>query len=136
MTGWSRSAAVLAWVTGLGFGLPGLYGTWYFANHDEVLQFLGFPTYGEGPFDRVGLETSVPLLLAFVLICAAELVSGWSLWRGRVAGGGLALALLPFEFMFWVGFALPLGPVLGVARTVCVLLDWRTARRRARLHPT
>jgi len=127
---------VLAWVTGLGFGLPGLYGTWYFATHDQVWQFLGFPTYGDGPFDRVGLETSVPLLLAFLMICAAELVCGWWLWRRRAMGGEIALVLLPFEFTFWLGFALPLGPVLGGVRTVFVLLDWRAERRRERLNPT
>jgi len=135
-TSWSSAASVVAWVTGLGFGLPGLYGTWYFATHGEVWRFLGFPTYGEGPFDRVGVEMSVPLLLAFLLICAAELVSGWWLWRGRAMGGGLALALLPFEFTFWLGFALPLGPLLGGVRTVFVLLDWRAARRRERFNPT
>ena len=39
-------------------------------------------------------------------------------------GGILALALLPAEVTFWIGFALPLGPVLGVARTALVVAGW------------
>jgi hypothetical protein len=43
----------------------------------------------------------------------------------------LALALLPLELLFWVGFALPLGPVAGLARTVLVLMSWSSLRRSA-----
>jgi hypothetical protein len=31
-------------------------------------------------------------------------------------------ALLPFELAFWIGFALPFGPLLGTARTALLLL--------------
>ena len=34
----------------------------------------------------------------------------------------LSYLLLPFELFFWIGFALPFGPPLGIARTVLVLL--------------
>jgi hypothetical protein len=57
------------------------------------------------------------LLAAFLLVCAAELIAGWMLWQGRRAGIMLAIALLPVEFVFWIGFALPFGPTLGVAPT-------------------
>jgi hypothetical protein len=30
--------------------------------------------------------------------------------------------IMPLEFTFWIGFALPLGPPLGIARTVLVML--------------
>jgi hypothetical protein len=115
-----RAAAVCSWILAVGFGLPCAYGTWYFADRGEVWQFLGFPTYGGGPFDDVGLHTSVPLLVAFLLVCVAEFVAGWLLWRHRPAGTVLALALLPFEFAFWIGFALPFGPLLGLARTILI----------------
>jgi hypothetical protein len=44
------------------------------------------------------------------------------LWGGSVAGLWLALAILPFEFAYWIGFALPIGPILGAVRTVLVIL--------------
>ena len=117
----TKAAAVCSLVLGLGFGLPGAYGAWYFARHGEVWTFLGFPAYGDGPFVRWGLPTSVTLLLGFVLVCAAEVAVGVLLWRDADATLWLALALLPVELAFWVGFALPFGPVLGLARTALVV---------------
>lgn len=125
----TRAAAVLTWVLGLGFGLPGVWGLWHFARTGRVWTFLGFPTYGDGPFENLGLRTSVPLLAAFELVCAAEIVTGWLLWRRRPAGETLSLALLPPELFFWVGFALPFGPLLGVARAALAVA---ARRRRAR----
>ena len=117
----TRAAAVCSLLLGIGFGLPGAVGAWYYARHGDVWTFLGFPTYGEGPFERWGVPTSVPLLLGFVAVCAAEVVVGVLLWRDGPVAPWLALALLPVELVFWIGFALPFGPVLGVARTVLVI---------------
>lgn len=116
------AAGVLSLVLGLGFGLPGIFGTWHFARTGAVWQFMGFPSYGNGPFERIGLQTSVPLLLGFVVVCAAEVVVGIMLLRDVSYGPVLAYALLPLEFAFWIGFALPFGPPLGVARTVLLIL--------------
>jgi hypothetical protein len=126
----TRTAAALAWAAGLGFGLPCIYAIRYLADRGDVWTFLGFPTNGGGPFEDVGIETTVPLLVVFLLVCAAELVTGWLLWHRRRAGAVLALALLPVEFAFWIGFALPLGPVLGLARALLVLLAWPPLSRR------
>jgi len=125
----TKLAGAFSWFLGLGFGLPCGYAIWYLADRGSVSTFLGFPTYGEGPFEDVSLETTTPLLVAFLLVCMAELVAGWLLWRHRRAGGLLALALLPLEFAFWIGLALPLGPVVGLARTVLVIMAWSTLRR-------
>ena len=117
----TRAAAVCSLVLGLGFGLPGAYGAWYYSRHGEVWTFLGFPTYGGGPFERWGLPTSTALLVGFVAVCAAEVAVGVLLWRDATTAPWLALALLPVELVFWTGFALPFGPVLGLARTVLVI---------------
>ena len=118
----TRAAALCSVLLGLGFGLPGAYGTWHYAREHGVWQFLGFPTYGDGPFERWGLPTSTGLLAVFVLVCAAEVVVGVMLWSGSTLALWLALALLPLELAFWIGFALPFGFVLGLARTVLVVL--------------
>ena len=117
----TKLAAVLAWTAGLGFGLPGAYGAVYLARHGEVWTFLGFPTYGDGPFDSAGLPTTVPLQTAFVVVCAAEVVDGVLLWRGRPSGRRLSTALLPVELVFWTGFALPFGFPLGLGRVALTL---------------
>jgi hypothetical protein len=117
----TRAAAVVAWITGLGFGLPAVFGLRYFAQHQEVWTFMGFPTYGGGPFERWGIQTSIPLLAGFIAVCVAELIVGGLLWSGRPAGLWLALALLPFELVYWIGFALPFGFVFGAIRTTLVI---------------
>jgi hypothetical protein len=115
-------AASLSLVLGLGFGIPCIAGMRHFERTGEVWTFLGFPTYGNGPFDRIGMHTSMPLLAGFLVVCAAEVVLGLMLWWDVSYAPGLSHALLPFELAFWVGFALPFGPPLGVARTVLLLL--------------
>ena len=76
---------MLAWVAGFGFGLPGAYGAAYLTRHAEVWTFLGFPTYGGGPFESWGFPT-LPMQMAFVLVCVAELIAGNLLWLRRPAG--------------------------------------------------
>ena len=71
----------------------------------------------------------MPLVVSFLLVCAAELVVGSMLWRNRRAGLVCALTLLPIEVVFWVGFLLPFGPLFGLARTALVLMAW--PRRRS-----
>jgi hypothetical protein len=73
---------------------------------------LDFPTYGSGPFEDVGVETTTPLLIAFVLACAAELAVG-----------------LPLELAFWIEFALPVAIALGLARTALVVAAWSSGCR-------
>jgi len=119
-----KIAAALAWFSGLGFGLPGIYGIWHMAQGRGVARFMGFPTYGHGVFERFGVPSSVPLMLSFVLVCAIECVVGWMLWENQRAGAVLALGLLPIETFFWVGFSLPFGPVAAVLRTGLIVFAW------------
>ena len=121
----NRVAGGLAWVTGLGFGVFAVVGTAHFARHGEVWHVMGFPAYGEGPFEQVGIPTSVPLLAGFAAVCAAEVVVGTMLWTGRRGARRLSVALLPLELAFWIGFDLPYGPVLGIARTLAVVASLR-----------
>jgi hypothetical protein len=124
-----RAAALLAWASGLGFGLPGIYAIWHLLDRGGIATVMGYPTYGEGVFEDLGVTTSVPLLVAFVVVCAAECVAGWLLWSGRRIGAILALALLPLELVFWIGFALPFGPIVAGARTVLIFMSWTSASR-------
>ncbi|MER7604967.1 hypothetical protein [Nocardioides sp. NPDC127503] len=125
-TVWSRIAAVLSGLLSVGFGIPAAYGTYHFATHDgEVWMFMGFPTYGDGPFVDVGIPTTVLLLAGFTAVCVAEAVVGLVLWTRPRLGGWLSIALLPFELAYWWGFALPFGPIVGLARTAAVVMVLR-----------
>ncbi|MGH3474074.1 MAG: hypothetical protein ACRDOT_04090 [Aeromicrobium sp.] len=48
--------------------MPTVYGAWYLARQGEVWTLFGFPTYGGGPFERMGISTTVPLMAAFALL--------------------------------------------------------------------
>jgi hypothetical protein len=118
-------AAGLLVCSGLGFGLPGVWAIWRLHSTGEVWTLLGYPTYGDGPFDEHGVTTTVPLLTAFTLVCALQVVAGIRVWHARRDGGVLALALVPLGGLFWWGFALPFGPLLGLAAAALVLRAWR-----------
>ena len=115
-------AGSISVLLGLGFGLPCIVGIRHFARTGEVWTFMGFPTYGGGPFERVGLPTSTPLLVGFLAVCLAEVIVGGMIWTDAPGSKLLTLALLPVELAFWIGFALPFGPPLGLTRAVLVLL--------------
>ena len=116
------TAGALSVLLGWGFGLPCGFGIVHVVRTGRVWMFLGLPTYGGGPFDRVGLHTSVGLLVGFGLVCLAEVVVGVLLLAGSTDAAALSYALLPLELVFWIGFALPSGPIVGMARTVLLLM--------------
>ncbi|HYQ84210.1 MAG TPA: hypothetical protein VEP28_09455, partial [Rubrobacter sp.] len=93
-----------------------------------IPTIFGFPAYGRGPFERLGITTTVPLLSAFLLVCVLECVAGWLLWNASTTGAVLALALLPLGAVFWWGFALPIPPMFAVVRTLLLALSWRSLR--------
>ena len=125
---WIRVAAVLLWTTAIGFGVFCPPAIRNLLAGRAIPRVLGFPAYGEGPFERHGMPTNVPLLAGFLLVCVLEGVAGWLLWGGHRSGAILAVLLLPAGAIFWWGFALPFPPMFAVVRTVLILLYWRTLR--------
>jgi len=109
---------------GIGFGVFIAPAVRNIAKHRDIPLVFGFKAYGGGPFETAGIETTIPLLLAFGVVCALEIVAGSLLWGGRRSGAILGLSLLPFGAVFWWGFALPIPPLLALARSVLILVDW------------
>ena len=123
----AQIAAVLTWVYAAGFGVPAVPVAVHLLRHGSLPTFLGlFPMYGGPWFARVDHRTFVLLLVAFLVVTMAAAWAGWLVWGGSRAGGVLSLALLPVEAVFWVGFALPIPWVIGVARAVLLALAWRS----------
>ena len=121
-----RLASIHSWVGGIGFGVFCLPAIRNLLTGRGVPIVMGFQAYGGGYFERLGLHTTVPLLVAFLLVCVCECVAGWLLWGGNRSGAVLALGLLPFEGVFWWGFSLPYGPPLGLVRTALILASWKS----------
>ncbi len=91
----------------------------------DIPLVMGFPAYGRGPFERIGLPTTIPLLVGFLLVCMLEAVASVLLWQGHVSGALLSLVLLPLGALFWWGFALPIPPIFALIWTLLILLNWQ-----------
>ena len=123
-----RAAAILHWIIAIGLGVFCVPVIRNLLIGRDIPIVLGFPAYGRGPFERVGIPTTVPLLAAFLLVCVLEAVAGCLLWRGSKPGAVLALVLLPVGGFFWWGFALPIPPIFALVWTVLILLSWQALR--------
>jgi len=123
-----RVAALLHWFIAVGFGVFCVPAIRNLLSGRDIPIVLGFPAYGRGPFERVGIPTTVPLLAAFLLVCILEVVAGLLLWRGSMSGALLALVLLPLGGVFWWGFALPIPPIFALIWTILILLSWQALR--------
>jgi len=121
-----RIAAILLLTNGVGFGVFCIPAIRNLLMGQDIPFVMGFPAYGRGPFERLGLPTTVPLLVAFLLVCILEAVAGTLLWGGSKVGALLGLSLVPAAAVFWWGFALPFGPILALVSTVLILLEWHS----------
>ena len=123
----ARVAAVLTWAYSAGFGLSTIPVAIFLLRHRRLPVFAGlFESYG-GPWSaRLQPRTFTVLLMAFLVVTLVAAWTAWLVWSGSKAGAVLALVLLPIEAVFWVGFALPIPWLIGVARVVFILLAWKT----------
>jgi hypothetical protein len=117
-----RVAAILHWIIAVGFGVFYLPAIRNLLSGRDIPMVMGFPAYGRGPFERIGIPTTVPLLAAFLLVCILEAVAGFLLWRGSLSGAVFALVLLPLGGVFWWGFALPIPPIFALVWIMLILL--------------
>ena len=120
-----RAAAVLFFVDGIGFGVLVVPAIIRVIQHRPVPIVFGFPAYGGGPFERIGLRSTVPLLAGFLLVNVLEVVAGVLVWRGMRSGAIMGFALIPFGSFFWWGFALPTPPVVAAVRSILVAVSWK-----------
>ena len=62
--------------------------------------------------------------LIFVAISALKFLTTHWLWSLRLDGAILQLILLGVSTIFWYGFALPYGLLLGIPQAILIVLAW------------
>ena len=62
--------------------------------------------------------------IVYVIISAMKILVGYWLWQARLDGAILGLILTGLSAIFWYGFELPAGPLLGIAEVVLLVLAW------------
>jgi hypothetical protein len=110
-----------------GFGITAAPVAFYLLRRGTLPEFFGlFPMYG-GPWSsRVGDGVFAVLLIAFLMVTLAASWAAWLVWNGSEAGAVLSLVLLLVEAIFWIGFALPIAWIVGIARAALLVLAWKT----------
>ncbi len=123
-----RFAGVSGLINGLGFGGFAIPAIWSIAV-GRVVRYPGdLPGYGNGPFHRLGVPTTVPLLTAFVIACTVQVVGGVFLLWPRAPGILLSLIGILVCAPFWWGFDLPFTWLSMVEVITFILIGW-TFRR-------
>lgn len=121
----SRTAALVTWAYAAMFGVPAAPVAIFLAEQGRLPSLGGLFDMYAGPWSaRVDGDRVVGLLLAYAVLVLAAAMSGWLMWEMRKAGAVLNLGLIPVEAVFWVGFALPLPWLFGIARAALVCLAW------------
>lgn len=124
-----QASAVLMWLVAAGFGIPTPFVASHLLRERTLPTFMGlFPMYGGGLFDRLSPEFFAVLLGLFMAVCALQVYAGWLLWNGQLLGALIALAVVPIEVVFWVGFAVPFPPLIAVARLGLLAAGWSALR--------
>lgn len=111
-----------AWSVGT---TPTLY---YSFKYSILPTVFGIRLMG-GPFESLGIDALVVAGIVFVFVSALKVLAAYWLWHVRKDGAVLGLALTLPSAIFWYGFALPLGPLLGIAEVVLLIFGWRTLDR-------
>ena len=106
--------------------LIGTIPTLYYAFTHKALPSLGGIRLLGGPFESLGIDALIVAGLVYVLVSALKILAAYWLWNSRLDGAVLGLILLGLSAIFSYGFALPLGPLLGIAELVLLALVWKT----------
>jgi hypothetical protein len=123
----ARAAAVLTWTYVAAFGSPVIPNVAYLLQNGTLPAFLDMFTMYGGPLTvRLSEGSLVGALVAFLVVTLVAAWAAWLVWNGSKVGAIVGLALLPVEAVFWIGFALPLPWVIGLARLALVALAWKS----------
>lgn len=108
-----------AWLVGM---VPTLY---YAFSQGRLPTFGGIHLLG-GPFEKLGINALIVAGIGFITVSALKILAAYWIWGSRKDGAVLELILLSLSAIFWYGFALPLGPLLGIIQVVLLAISWRT----------
>jgi hypothetical protein len=106
--------------------LVGMVPTLYYAFSQGHLPTFGGIRLLSGPFEKLGLEALIVAGIGYIIVSALKILAAYWLWSSRKDGAVLELILLGLSAIFWYGFALPLGPLLGIIQVVSLILAWRS----------
>ena len=126
-TSLTAALSVLVYIDAFGW-LVGVVPTLYYAFTLRTLPTILGIRLLSGPFEKLGLDGLIVAGIVFVVVSALKILAAYWLWNSRLDGAVLELILLGLSTIFWYGFALPFGPLLGITQIVLLALVWSTLR--------
>ncbi len=96
----------------------------YAVTHKSLPTIAGSIKALSGPFEALGMDAFIVAGLIFVAISALKFLATYWLWSLRLDGAILQLILLGVSAIFWYGFALPYGPLLGIPQATLIAFAW------------
>jgi hypothetical protein len=97
-----------------------------------ILYTFGNPTYGDGPFERIGVPTTVPLLAGFLAACFVQVVGGVLLLWPRPSGIVVSVVGILVCAPFWWGFDLPFAWLNAAVVLTFLVLAWTAQKGSSR----
>ena len=124
---YAQTFAILTWLYAAGFGVTAVPVAVSLLRRGTLPEFFGlFPMYG-GPWSsRLRDGAFAMLLIVFLFLTMVASWAAWLVWDGSEAGAILCLVLFPVEAIFWLGFALPIAWIFGIARAALLVLAWES----------
>jgi hypothetical protein len=124
---YAHTFAILTWLYAAGFGITAVPVAIYLLRRGTLPEFFGLFAMCGGPWSsRLSDGFFAILLSAFLIVTLATCWAAWLVWNGSQAGAVLSLVLFPTEAVSWLGFALPIAWILGVARAGVLVLAWKS----------
>jgi len=107
----------LLWLLGVGLTLR------YAFVHRSLPVIAGVRALS-GPFESLGMDAFVVAGMLYLVVSALKIMAGFWLWNTRLDGAVLGLILVGLSAIFWYGFELPIGPIIGIAQVILLALAW------------
>lgn len=118
--------SIIVLVDSLGGSIGIMLPVYYIYKHRTFPVVLGIKLLGGGPFEKLGIETVILAGIVFTAVSILKLLAAYWLWNLRMDGAVLEFILLGISAIFWYGFELPFGPLLGAAQIILLILSWST----------
>lgn len=135
-TGQARHSAItagsiLCYIMGVGWSI-GAPRTISYMIRNRALRVIDSP-FGQfrgmsGPFEALGMDAMILLAILFGAINLLYILAGYWLWKSQRKGGMMAISLLGLSVLFWWGFALPFGLIVGPLLAGSLAVGWKSLR--------
>ena len=125
------AASILCYIMGVGWSI-GAPRTISYMIRNRALRVIDSP-FGQfrgmsGPFEALGMDAMILLAILFSTINLLYILAGHWLWKSRRKGSMLAISLLALSVVFWLGFALPFGLLVGPLLAGLLAVGWKSLR--------